>query len=148
MRWLKMQKTWITWERNKTFLQNEKIFNLCLRWHILRSCHFFAEATFKYHTQRMERINWICRCRTLCWIFWKKKIKMKYSRSSLDPGDSCCNHQQPYNFLSFFADFRTTQENQNQSIRSRKISCNWEKRFSIISKGKILRADRKKSFYF
>ena len=73
---------------------------------------------------------------------------MKYSRSSLDPGDSCCNHQQPYNFLSFFADFRTTQENQNQSIRSRKISCNWGKRFSIISKGKILRADRKKSFHF
>ena len=77
MRWLKMQKTWITWKRNITFLQNKKILNLCLRWHILRSYHFVTEATFKGHTQRMERNNWISRCRTLHWIFWKKKKSLK-----------------------------------------------------------------------
>ena len=72
-----MQKTWITWKRNITFLQNNKILNLCLRWHILRSYHFVTEATFKGHTQRMERNNWISRCRTLRWIFWKKKKSLK-----------------------------------------------------------------------
>ena len=29
------------------FLQNQKILNLCFRWHILRSYHFLAEVTFK-----------------------------------------------------------------------------------------------------
>ena len=40
-------KTWISWERNITFLQNKKILNLCLRWHILRSYCFVVEVTFK-----------------------------------------------------------------------------------------------------
>ena len=44
--WLKIQ-TWIFWERNINFLQNKKILNLCLRWHILRSYRFLAEVTFK-----------------------------------------------------------------------------------------------------
>ena len=39
-------KTWISWERNITFLRNEEILNLCLRWHILRSYCFVAEVTF------------------------------------------------------------------------------------------------------
>ena len=30
-----------------TFLKNEKIINLCLKQHILRSCRFVAEVTFK-----------------------------------------------------------------------------------------------------
>ena len=34
---VKNTKTWISWERNKTFLLNKKILNLCLRWHILRN---------------------------------------------------------------------------------------------------------------
>ena len=33
-------------EQNITFLQNEKILNLCLRWHILRSYCFVVELTF------------------------------------------------------------------------------------------------------
>ena len=42
--------------------------------------------------------------------------------------------------------FQTTQENQNWSIRSRKISCNWGKGdFPIISKGQAFRTDQKKS---
>ena len=39
-------KTWISWERNRIFLRNKKILNLCLRWHILRSYRFVAEITF------------------------------------------------------------------------------------------------------
>ena len=44
---VKNTKTWISWERNIIFLQNKKILNLCIRWHILRSSHFVAEVTFK-----------------------------------------------------------------------------------------------------
>ena len=43
---VKSTKTWISWERNITFLQNKKILNLYLRWHILRSYGFLAEVTF------------------------------------------------------------------------------------------------------
>ena len=46
---VKNTKTWISWERNITVLQNKKILNLCLRWHILRSYHFVVEVTFKLH---------------------------------------------------------------------------------------------------
>ena len=44
----KNTKTWISWERNITFLRNKKIFNLCLRWHILWSYRFVAMVTCKY----------------------------------------------------------------------------------------------------
>ena len=76
---------------------------------------------------------------------------MKYSRSLSGTENSWCGHQQSYNFFPVFANFRTllaTQENQNWLIRSGKISCSWGKTFClIISKGKIFRADRKKSLY-
>ena len=39
-------KTWLSWEQSITFLWNKKILNLCLRWHIMRSCHFAVEVTF------------------------------------------------------------------------------------------------------
>ena len=43
---------------------------------IILSDHLFDFGpSFKCHIQRMERINWIFRCRTLCQIFWKKKKK-------------------------------------------------------------------------
>ena len=51
-------KTWITWEQNKIFLWNQKIINLWLRWHILRSYHFVAEVTFKL------QISWLFRIRS------------------------------------------------------------------------------------
>ena len=44
---VKNTKTWISWERNITFLRNKKILNLCFRWQILRSYRFVAEVTFK-----------------------------------------------------------------------------------------------------
>ena len=144
-------KAWIPWKQNITFLQNKKSLNLCLRWHILRSYHFAAEVTFKCHTQRMERIDWISRCAEIyAELFQKKIIKITYCRSSLDPENSPCGHQQPYNFfwfLSISGHLQTTQEKQNQSIWRRRISCNRRKKFSIMSKGKISRADWKKSVY-
>ena len=54
---VKNTKTWVSWERNITFLQNKKTLNQCLRWHILRSYHFVAEVTFNYfHKKRSSRI--------------------------------------------------------------------------------------------
>ena len=49
-----------------------------------------------------------------------------------------------FRFLPISGHLRATQENQNQLIQSKRISCNWGKRFSVISKGKVFRADRKK----
>ena len=43
---VKNTKTWISWERNITFLRNKKILNLRLRWHILRSYCFVVQVTF------------------------------------------------------------------------------------------------------
>ena len=50
-------KTWISWEQNLTFLQNEKILNLYLRWHISRSYHFVAEVTFWLERPSMEKLK-------------------------------------------------------------------------------------------
>ena len=50
---------------------------------------------------------------------FEKVIKIKYSISSLNSGNSPCGHQQPYDFFSVFVDsahLRTTPENQNRSI--------------------------------
>ena len=44
---VKNTKTWISLERNVIFLRNQKILNLCITWHILRSYGFVAEVTFK-----------------------------------------------------------------------------------------------------
>ena len=42
---VKNTKTWISWERNITFLRNKT--NLNFKWHILRSYRFVAEVTYK-----------------------------------------------------------------------------------------------------
>ena len=43
---VKNTKTWISSERNIIVPRNKKIFNLCFRWHILRSYCLVAEVTF------------------------------------------------------------------------------------------------------
>ena len=44
--------------------------------------------------------------------FEKKLLKkIKYSRTSPDTETSRCGHQQPYDFFSVFADFRTLPDN-------------------------------------
>ena len=53
----------------------------------------------------MERINWIFRCRTLCWIFWKYSLKkIKYSRNLPDP-------ENYWLFLFGFCQFPTVADN-------------------------------------
>ena len=49
---IKNTQTWIYWERYITFLQNKKILNLCLKWHILINYPFVAKVTFKNEIQR------------------------------------------------------------------------------------------------
>ena len=44
---VKNTKVWISWERNIIFLRNKGNFNVCFRWHILRTYRFVAEVTFK-----------------------------------------------------------------------------------------------------
>ena len=46
MGWLN-KKTWISWKQNITFLRNQKILNLCLIWHVLKSYIFVVKVTFK-----------------------------------------------------------------------------------------------------
>ena len=41
------RKTWISWERNIILLCNKKNFNMCLKWHILKSYNFVVGVTFK-----------------------------------------------------------------------------------------------------
>ena len=50
---VKNTKSWISWERNITFLLNNKVLNLCFRWHILRSYRFAAEVTFKVENKTL-----------------------------------------------------------------------------------------------
>ena len=38
-----VKNTWISWERNTTFHQNKKIFNLCIILYILRNYHFVTK---------------------------------------------------------------------------------------------------------
>ena len=45
---VKNVKTWISWERNITFLWNKKIIILCIRLHILRTYCFVVEVTLTF----------------------------------------------------------------------------------------------------
>ena len=113
------------------------------------SDHFLLFWTiFKNHAQRMEK-NQLMQKFYAETLEKKDLLKnMKCSRSLLDPEHCQCGHQQPYNFFSVFIDFLATHENQNQSIRSKIISCNRVIFSPIISKGKTFRADRKKFLFY
>ena len=68
---------------------------------------------FKCHTQSMERINWISRFWTLCWIFWKKFIKKKSNiqeayQTLKIVGVAISSH---ITFFSVFAGFWTLPDN-------------------------------------
>ena len=52
------------------------------------------------------------------------------------------SHLFSFRFLKISRHLRTTQENQNWSISRESISCNYGKKFLIISNGKIFRAER------
>ena len=71
--------------------------------------------------------------------FEEKKFinKIKYSRTSQDPdffGVTISSHVVYFRFLQTSRHFGTTQENQNWSIRSRRISCNWGEKFRLSQK--------------
>ena len=74
---VKNTKTWISWEQNITFLQNKKILNLCLTWHILRSFCFLAEVTYNTRSE--------------IWRWFPKTIWFKNS-------DSCKVFQNNFNW--------------------------------------------------
>ena len=132
-----------------TFWQNKKNLNLCLKWNILRSYHFVVELTFKCHIQRLEKINWISKCVTLCWIFWKKVIKIKYSRSLLDLESSGSGHPQPYRFFSVFADFRTLVDNSVKpklvDSTQKNFAITGDRNFQLSPKNRVLEPIEKKS---
>ena len=60
---VKNTKTWKSWKRNIIVLQNKKILNLRLRWHILRSYCFLTELTFK-RFWAFSNYSWLC-----CWKY-------------------------------------------------------------------------------
>ena len=78
-------------------------------------------------------------------FFEKKSLrKIKYSRSSPDPENFRCGHQQPYNFFSVFANFRTlpnvSEKIKNCSLKGEKLAVTKEKKFPIILK--VCKAER------
>ena len=142
---VKNEKTLIYWERNITFIQNKKVYNPCLRWHILASCHFVTEITPKGLKESIGFPD----AELYAELFGKTFIKIKYSRCSLDPENSCCGHQQSYNFFSVFCRFRDTCRRLRKTKIgrwSRRINYNWGKNL-FISKGNSFRADQKKTVY-
>ena len=75
-------------------------------------------------------------------LFWKKFInKIKYFRSFPDPdflGVTISSRVIYFRFLPFSRHLRTTKENQNWSIWSRRISCNWGEKFRLSQKERFL----------
>ena len=71
--------------------------------------------------------------------FEEKKFinKIKCSGSLPDPdflGVTISSHVIHFRFLPIFRHLRTTQENQNRLIRSRRICCNWGENFRLSQK--------------
>ena len=90
----------------------------------------------------MKRVNWIPSLKTLWWIFVEKFInKIKYFRSLPNPdflGVTIRSRVIYFRFLPFSRHLQTTQENQNWSIWSRRISCNWGEKFRLSQKERFL----------
>ena len=75
--------------------------------------------------------------------------KIKYSRSSPDPdflGVTISIHVIYFWFLPFSRHLQTTQENQNWSIRRRRISGNWAENSSLSQKERFLEPIKKISY--
>ena len=51
----------------------------------------------------------------------KRIIKIDYSRSSLDLGNSRCGHQQPYNFFLVFVDLAVTGEKKFDNLERQNV---------------------------
>ena len=132
--------------------QTHVISALVLFFTLFNYCFDFA-LVFRCHNQRIEKMDLISRRRTLCWIFSKKKNqnKIKYSRSSPDPnflGVTIRSHIISFRSFQFSRHLWATQENQNPSIQSRKISCNWAKNFRLSQKERFLHPIEKSSYVY
>ena len=140
---VKNVKTLIPWERNITFLQNKKIHNLCLRWHILRSYHFVAEVSFKGHTQRIGFPDEELYAES----FQEKFIKIKYSGSSLGSENSQCGRQQPYNFSSWRFQDTCGQLRKTKIgwLEADELAVTGEKNFPLSQKKRFLEPLKKKN---
>ena len=100
---VKNTKTGISWERNIIFLQNKKILNLCLRWHILRSYHFVAKVTFKSELM-------VCKIAKLCYGKSTRIFLECFSMQSLS-GRKCLRIMHKFNFLRSYPRVRVTSNN-------------------------------------
>ena len=83
--------------------------------------------------------------------FEEKKFinKIKCSGSLPDPdflGVTISSHVIHFRFLPIFRHLRTTQENQNRLIRSRRICCNWGENFRLSQKKIFLEPIRKSPY--
>ena len=130
------------WERNITLLQNKKNYNLCLRWHILRSYHFVAEVSFKGHTQRIGFPDEELYAES----FQEKFIKIKYSGSSLGSENSQCGRQQPYNFSSWRFQDTCGQLRKTKIgwLEADELAVTGEKNFPLSQKKRFLEPLKKK----
>ena len=81
----------------------------------------------------------------------RKKVinKIKCCRSPPDPdflGVIISSHATYFRFLPFSRHLRTTQENQNWSIRSKRISCNWGQNIRLSQKERFLEPIKKSPY--
>ena len=126
----------------------------CVFFTIFGSPFFNFGPTFRGHTKTMERNQLDFQMQNFMWILLKKSIKKNQfllARISSDPENSWFSHQQPFNFFSVCANLWTLPTSQEKCfswIGRRNNSCNMGKTFFfIISRGKFLRDDRKKSLF-
>ena len=83
----------------------------------------------------------------------KKNALKKFNspRSSPDPENVWCGHQQPFNFFSVFCRFPDTFRRLRKTflggLEAEKLAVTGEKFFAIISRGNVFRGDRKKSLF-
>ena len=90
----------------------------------------------------MERINWISRRRTLCWIFWEKNSLtesniLETCQTLILSVSSSAAIWFPFGFCQF-PDTCRSQKNQSWLIRSRRISCTWREDFRLCQKERFL----------
>ena len=109
---------------------------------------------FRCHNQRMEKINWIPRLKTLWWISWEKNLLTKSNFIEVwlpDPdflGVTISSHVIHSRLLLFSRHLWTTQENQNWFIRSRRINCNWGENFWLSQKERFLEPIERSPYIF
>ena len=97
---------------------------------------------FKCYTQMVERINWIS-------IFWKRN----HYKNTLEACQTLkilnvvfISHIISFQFLPISRHFQITLENQNQSIRCRRVSCNWRIFSRLSQKQRFLEPIEKKYY--